>query len=131
MADRPTKDNRMDEQTTIEELEHRYEKTLQATLLAASDHPRAYRRLKAQAATIINTPIDINDYLPTVDRLTHELHRLDCRGHDSIFHIFSARVAPSSVWQVGMLRMECKDLLAHLYAFDEWRRRRHRLVLVK
>ncbi len=56
---------------------------------------------------------------------------MDPCGHGSIFGIFSDRISPSSIWHVKMLRMECKDLLAHLNAFDEWRRKKNHLRMVK
>ncbi|MCB2141264.1 hypothetical protein KQH27_00990, partial [bacterium] len=87
--------------------------------------------LKAQAAQIVENPIDISDYFPAVEKLTNRLKTMDPGGHGSIFHIFNARISPSSIWHVKMLRMECKDLLSHLNAFDEWRREKHHLRMVK
>ncbi len=116
---------------TVEELEARWEKVLTATRAAAAEHPRTYRELKAQAAQIVENPIDINDYFPTVEKLVGRLKAMDPGGHGSIFNIFNTRISPSSIWQVRTLRMECKDLLAHLNAFDEWRRSQHHLRMVK
>jgi hypothetical protein len=121
----------MDGRLTLEELEARWEKALKATWMAASKHPRTYRELKAKAADILDHPIDINDYFPTVEKLVHRLKILDSEGQGSIFQIFNARISPSSIWHVRMLRMECRDLLAHLKAFDEWRRNQHHLRIVK
>jgi len=121
----------MDNRLTVRELEARWEKALTATQTAAARHPRTYRELKALAAEIVETPIDINDYFPTVERLLNHLELLDpcCKG--SIFQIFKSRISPSSIWQVKMFRMECQDLLTHLDAFDEWRRNKHHLRIVK
>lgn len=116
---------------TVRELEVRWEKMLSSTLIAAAEHPQTYRELKTQAAAIIDNPIDIKDYFPTVEKLVNLLHALDPCGHGSIFEIFNARISPSSIWHVKMLRMECKDLLAHLSAFDQWRRDIHHLRMVK
>lgn len=116
---------------TVKELEARWEKALTATQTAAVEHPRAYRELKVLAAEIVANPIDISDYFPAVEKLVNQLEVLDPGGHGSIFAIFNARISPSSIWHVKMLRMECKDLLAHLNAFDEWRRKKHHLRLVK
>jgi hypothetical protein len=121
----------MDTRLTIEELEARWEETMKATGMAASKHPRTYRELKAQAAGILEKTVDINDYFPTVEQLTHRLKTLDSEGQGSIFQIFNDRISPSSIWHVRMLRMECLDLLTHLKAFDEWRRNRHGLRMVK
>lgn len=121
----------MDNRLTLEELESRWEKALMATRTAVSGHPCAYRELKALAAEILETPIDINDYFPTVDRMVSLLTRLDPCDRGSIFQIFRTRISPSSIWHVKMLRMECQDLLAHLNAFDRWRRGKHRLRMVK
>jgi hypothetical protein len=116
---------------TIRDLEARWEKALMATRAAVAGHPRTYRELKAQAARIVDNPIDINDYFPAVEKLVNRLETLDPGCHGSIFGIFSARISPSSIWHVKMLRMECKDLLSHLNAFDEWRRKKHHLRMIK
>jgi hypothetical protein len=121
----------MESTLTIEELEARWEKTLLATQNAAAAHPGTYRRLKSQAAEIVETAIDINAYFPTVEKLVERLKTLDPSGRGSIFDIFGHRISPSSIWQVRMLRMECKDLLAHLDDFDKWRREKRHLRRVK
>ena len=121
----------MDNRLTVEELESRWEKTLMSTRTAVSGHPGTYRELKALAADILETPIDINDYFPTVEKIVSLLQVLAPRGRGSIFQIFRARISPSSIWHVKMLRMECRDLLAHLSAFDQWRRGKHHLRMVK
>jgi hypothetical protein len=121
----------MNNRLTLEELESRWEKALVSTLTAVSAHPGAYRELKALAADILETPIDINDYFPTVETIVRLLEVLDPCGRGSIFQIFRTRISPSSIWHVKMLRMECRDLLAHLNAFDQWRRGKHHLQMVK
>lgn len=121
----------MKKQPTLSELESRWKKALGATRAAAGNHPRTYRALKSLAARIVDTPLDINDYFPTVEKLLDHLHRLDPCGRGTIFHIFSDRIAPTSIWQVRQLRMECRDLLSHLSAFDQWRCREHHLKRVK
>ena len=121
----------MDSHLTVRELQARWDKVLTATRTAASMHPDTYRDLKARAAEIVEDPVDINDYFPKVEKLVNQLKAMDPNGHGSIFDIFNARISPSSIWQVKLLRMECKDLLAHLQAFDEWRRNQHHLRMVK
>ncbi|BBO80692.1 hypothetical protein [Desulfosarcina ovata] len=121
----------MDERLTRTELESRWENAMTATRATATSHPGTYRLLKTLAADIVTHPVDIDDYFPTVENLLDLLKRLDPVGRGSIFHIFSQRITPTSIWQVRMLRMECKDLLAHLDAFDQWRRDQHRLWRVK
>jgi len=121
----------MDSHLTVRELQARWEKALSATRTAASMHPGTYRDLKASAAEIIENPIDINDYFPRVEKLVDQLKAMDPCGHGSIFDIFSLRISPSSIWHIKMLRMECRDLLSHLNAFDEWRRSQHHLRMVK
>ncbi|MFO7715336.1 hypothetical protein [Desulfosarcina sp.] len=121
----------METHLTLRELEARWEKALTATRTAAAMHPETYRKLKRQAAEIVENPIDINDYFPKVETLVNRLKIMDPCGHGSIFDIFSTRISPSSIWHVRMLRMECKDLLAHLNAFDEWRRKKHHLRRIK
>ena len=121
----------MEGRLTVKQLEERWEKVLRATRSAVVDHPRAYREVKAQAAAIIDAPVDIQDYLPTVEKLTYRLKTLDPCGQGSIFDLFTERITPTSIWHVKMLRMECCDLLEHLRAFDQWRRDQHRLRRVK
>ena len=121
----------MERQFTISELETRWEKALKATRIAAAGHHRAYRKLKSAAADIVSRPVDINDYFPTVEHLINLLDDLDPCGRESIFARFKTRISPSSAWDVRMLRVECRDLLAHLDSFDAWRRDRHHLRLVK
>lgn len=121
----------MHNQLTVQELENRWENVLTATRTAVSKHPLTYRELKFQAAEIVQNTIDINDYFPAVEKLVDRLEALDPCGRESIFHIFKVRISPSNIWQVKLLRMECKDLLAHLTAFDHWRRKKHRLRRVK
>jgi hypothetical protein len=121
----------MERRFTISELETRWEKALKATRTAAVAHHRAYRKLKSVATDIVSRPVDINDYFPTVEHLINLLDELDPCGRESIFSIFRIRISPSSVWDVRMLRMECRDLLAHLKDFDEWRREGHHIRMVK
>jgi hypothetical protein len=121
----------MEHRVTLSELESRWEKALVATRSAARNHPRTYRALKSLAARIIEAPVDINDYFPTVERLLDHLQRLDPSGRGSIFHLFCSRISPTNIWQVRQLRQECRDLLAHLDAFDQWRRRKSNLKRIK
>lgn len=115
---------------TVADLEARWERALVATRRAVAAHPAAYRQLKAQAAQILDQPVDINDYFSAVEQLVDRLDALDPEGQGSIFAIFSKRIAPTTIWQVRTLRMECKDLLAHLAVFDQWRRDRIPLRMV-
>jgi hypothetical protein len=121
----------MDSRLTVSELEYRWKNALKATRTAVADHPRAYRELKTTAADIVANPIDISDYFSSVEKIINLLETLDPCGNGSIFQTFNDRISPSSIWHVKMLRMECTDLLAHLDAFNEWRRNKHRLRMVK
>jgi hypothetical protein len=121
----------MEPTLTVEELETRWNETLEATRRAAAADPVAYRRLKTRAAGVLENPVDINDYFPTVDRLIECLKSLDPCGQGSIFDIFCKRISPDDVWQVRDLRLECRSLLAHLDAFDRWKREKICLRRVK
>lgn len=121
----------MADRLALGDIEARWEKALHATRSAVEQHPRTYRQLKAQAAEIVDNPVDIKDYFPCVEKLLKRLNTLDPCAHGSIFDIFNTRISPSSIWHVKMLRMECKDLLAHLHAFEKWRRDIHHLRMVK
>jgi len=111
----------MNNQLTIADLEKRWEKVLALTKIADARNPGAYRKVKSLAGDIATNPIDIKEYLPTAERLATLLKVMDPEGRGSIFYFFNDRIAPRSIWQVPLLRMECKDLLAHLEVFDEWR----------
>jgi hypothetical protein len=121
----------MEKPPTLKDLQARWKKVLIATQRAVAAHPAIYRQLRAQAAEIVENPIDINDYFPVVEKLVDRLTVLDPGGSGSIFEIFSDRISPSTIWQIKMLRMECRDLLAHLDDFDEWRRGNIHLRMVK
>jgi len=121
----------MESTLTVNELEIRWKKALEATRRAATAHPATYRQLKMQAAAVVDHPVDINEYFPTVEQLVESLKTLDPCHHGSIFDLFGARISPDSIWQVRNLRMECQDLLAHLTAFDQWRRKNSHLRRVK
>ena len=121
----------MADQLTIAELEQRWKNALIKTQAAVAKHPAAYRELKSLALEIVAKPLDIKAYLPTVEKLVALLETLDPNSQGSIFYFFHDRIAPSSIFDVCWLRMECQDLLAHLRAFDEWRLRRCRLKVVK
>jgi hypothetical protein len=119
------------EKLTVTELEQRWKNALMMTQAAVARHPAAYRDLKSLALDIVAEPLDIKEYLQTVEKLVALLETLDPQGRGSIFYFFSERIAPSSIWDVSWLRMECNDLLAHLKVFDEWRRKNHPLKRVK
>ena len=116
---------------TVKDLESRWEKALEETRRAAATHPAIYRKLKAHAAEIVENPLDINDYFPTVEKLLNRLETLDPCRRGSIFDLFCERISPGNIWQVRTLRLECRDLLAHLDAFDRWKRERICLRRVK
>ena len=121
----------MEPTLTVEELETRWEKALEATRRAAAAHPATYRQLKLLAADVLDNSVDINDYFPTVEHLIECLTLLDPCHRGSIFDIFCERLAPGDIWQVRNLRLECKDLLAHMDAFDRWRRKKCHLRMIK
>ena len=121
----------MDDRLTVEELEQRWENALVMTHAAVMRHPNGYRELKLLADGIVTKPLDINEYLPISEKLVTLLEKMDPNGNGSIFHLFNDRIAPSSIWDVCWLRLECKDLLAHLSAFDQWRLKHCRLTIVK
>lgn len=121
----------MDDQLTLSDLEAQWQNTLQATRLSTTKHPCTYRELKSLAAHVVNHTIDIDAYFPTVEKLLNHMQRLDPTGRGSIFHIFSQRIKPVNIWQVRLLRMECRDLLEHLSAFEQWRRQQHHLKRIK
>jgi hypothetical protein len=120
----------MKKDITVSELEKRWEKTLWETNKAVTGNPHFYKELKSLISDILTKPLDIQEYLPTVNHLAGLLTQLDPGGKGSIFHFFNDRIFPSSVWQVRTLRMECSDLLAHLREFETWRQKQRALRVV-
>ncbi|WP_157067497.1 hypothetical protein [Desulfosarcina cetonica] len=121
----------MDNQLTKADLEARWKTALMATRAATTHHPRTYRTLKDLASRIVSDPVDIDDYFPTVENLLDLLSRLDPCGRGSIFQIFNDRIKPTAIWQIRMLRLECRDLLSHLDAFEAWRCDQRHLRCIK
>jgi hypothetical protein len=121
----------MNDRLTLKELEKRWENVLSLTRRAVLKHPAVYRQLKSLAGDIVGKPLDIKEYLPTAERLACLLETMDPENGGTIFHFFRSRISPSSIWQVPLLRVECRDLLAHLEAFDQWRLKTCNLKLVK
>jgi hypothetical protein len=121
----------VNDQLTIKELEKRWENVLVLTKSAVAKHPGVYRQLKSLAGDIVGKPLDIKEYLPTVERLAGLLRIMDPEESGTIFHFFRSRISPSNIWQVPLLRVECRDLLAHLEAFDQWRVQTSNLKVVK
>jgi hypothetical protein len=121
----------MNDRLTLKELEKRWENVLALTKTAVVRHPGVYRQLKSLAGDIVGKPLDIKEYLPTAERLAGLLRVMDPEDGGTIFHFFRSRISPSSIWQVPLLRVECRDLLAHLDAFDQWRVQSSNLKVVK
>jgi hypothetical protein len=122
---------KMNENLSVEELEKRWEDVLHGTDKAVAAHLHVYREIKQLAADIIAKPLDIQDYPATAERLVALLKTIGCQAPGSIFHFYCDRVSPSSICNLKFLRMECRDLLSHLEAFDEWRSKKCRLRVVK
>ena len=121
----------MSNDLTVAELEKRWDKALTATHRAVNRHPGVYRSLKSLAVDIVENPLDIREYLPTVEKLMGLLDTLDPNCQGSIFNLFNDRVKPADICQVPLLRVDCRDLLDHLDAFDHWRMENCRLKIVK
>jgi hypothetical protein len=121
----------MTDRPTLRELEKRWENVLILTRSAVVRHPDVYRQLKSLAGDIVCKPLDIKEYLPTAERLAGLLRIMDPEESGTIFHFFRIRISPSDIWQVPLLRVECRDLLAHLEAFDQWRVQTSNLKVVK
>jgi hypothetical protein len=116
---------------SIEELEKRWEKVLVDTGKAVAEHPHVYRGIKSLIADVVTKPLDIKDYPVTAEKLVKLLKTIGCNAQGSIFHFYYDRVAPSSICSLKLFRVECHDLLAHLMAFDEWRKKVRHLRIVK
>ena len=120
----------MNDRLTIADLEKRWKEVLSITRVAVERHPDAYRQLKSIAGDIIDRPVDIAEYMPTAEKIVGLLRILAPEGRGSIFDFFTDRITPHSIWQVPLLRVECKDLMAYLAGFDQWSKKNRFLRLV-
>lgn len=123
--------NCTDQELTVAELESRWQRALESTRTAVAHHPHCYRELKRRVADIVDGPLDIREYMPAVEKVLGLLKVLDPHARGSIFDLFLERIKPSSIWQVTLLRVECKDLQAYLKVFEDWRMASSRLKIVK
>lgn len=121
----------MNEYPTLAELQQRWENVLMRTEQAVAGRRDQYAELKAKVRAVVSRPIDITEYFSTAQELSKLLHQLDADTRGTIFHIFGERITPSSIWQVNLLRMECRDLLDHLHVFDEWRLKSRGLRIIR
>lgn len=121
----------MNEKLSVAELERRWENALKCTDKAVAAHFQVYREIKQLAADIIAKPLDIKDYPATAERLAALLKTIGCQAQGSIFHFYCDRVSPSSICNLKFLRLECRDLLSHLDAFEAWRNKKCHLRVVK
>lgn len=121
----------MNEQPTLAELQQRWENVLVLTEQAVAGQMGRYAELKAKAREVVSNPVDIKEYFPTAQSLATLLRQLDADSRGTIFHLFGERISPSSIWQVNLLRVECRDLLDHLKVFDEWRLKSRGLHIVR
>ncbi|WP_080804615.1 hypothetical protein [Desulfamplus magnetovallimortis] len=113
------------------DINKQWEDALHLTEKAVNRHPEAYRELKKLIHRTVSCPLDIRDYFTTAEKIVNLLSCLDPCGQGSIFHRFSESLAPSNIWHVKWMRVECLDLLDHLDAFDRWRREKRKLRIVK
>lgn len=123
--------NCTNQEITVAELECRWQRVLESTRTAVAHHPDCYRELKRRVAEIVDHPLDIREYMPAVEKVLDLLKALDPHERGSIFDHFFHRLKPSSIWQVTLLRVECKDLQAYLKVFEDWRMASIRLKIVK
>ena len=120
----------MNENLTLSDLEKRWDDVLTATQTAVFKNPGVYRKLKSLAVQTAEKPLDINDYLATAKKLLELLKILDDNARRTIFFFFNERIQPACIWQVSLLRVECRDLLAYLEEFDAWRLESHGLRII-
>ena len=80
---------------------------------------------------IVTKTLDISDYPFTAEKLSRLLKTMEDDTQINIFHFFCDRISPSSISKLKLLRLECRDLLEQLKAFDVWRRETHHLRILK
>jgi len=116
---------------SIDELRKRWETVLAVTDRVVVRQPGVYREIRSLAEDILTNPLDIQDYPTTAERLVRLLKTADCQAQGTIFHYYFDRFSPSSISRLKLFRAECRDLLASLDAFEDWRRKTRRLRLLK
>lgn len=121
----------MNETLSLKELENRYKGVLVATDKAVAKHSDVYRELKALACDVVTKPLDIKDYPITAEKIVELLKIIGCETEGNIFQFYYNRVWPLSICNLKFFRMECRDLLEHLKAFDEWRKEYRHLRILK
>lgn len=119
------------ERVSFQELNRRWETMLIRTEAAVGSQPGAYQDLKRLAVRIVDEPLDIGEWLPTARKMADLLVLLDPDRSGSIFGCFHDYILPSDVWHAATLRIDCADLLDHLNKFDQWRREKRQLHVVR
>lgn len=116
---------------TLEELKQRHARVLRCSEAAVQARPEAYRQLKRRIRTITTTTVDVDAYYRQAKTLAELLEMLSRPGKGSIFDPFLQRIDPDRDGCARYLRMDCRELQAHLADLDLWRADRRRIRCVK
>lgn len=116
---------------TLEELKQRHARVLRCSETAVRAHPEAYRQLKGRIRTITTTTVDVDAYYRQAKNLAKLLDMLRRSGTGSIFDPFLDRIDPDRDGCARYLRMDCRELQAHLVDLDLWRADRRQIRCVK
>jgi hypothetical protein len=121
----------MEETLTLKDLQDRWEKTLSITEKLVVRDPNGYSQIKELLKDIVTKTVDICHYEDTAIKLDRLLTKIDDASKRSIFYFFSDRFSPFSISKMRLFRIECRDLLDQLKAFEDWRIEKHHLIVFK
>ena len=116
---------------TLEELKQRHILALCHSEAAVQAQPKVYRQLKSRIRAIICAAVDVDDYYRQAKAVAALLELLSQAGKGSIFDPFLHRIDPDRDGCARYLRMDCRELQAHLMDLDIQRADRRQIRCVK
>ena len=121
----------MEETLTVKDLQDRWEEALSITEELVGRDPGVYSQLKGLLKDIVTQTVDICDYEDTAEQLDRLIKGIDNCSRRSIFYFFCDRFLPCSISKMRLFRIECRDLLDQLNTFENWRKDKHHLIVLK
>lgn len=116
---------------TFEQLQQQHQRALTLSEQAVRKRPEAYRQVKSLIHQIVNEPVDVGEYFHLARTLTDLLNHLGSCQPGSIFEYYQPNIDPLKQGQARYFRMECCDLLEQLQNFEQWRKARRPLKLIR
>ncbi len=110
----------MDDRLSIEDLQQKRAKALEAAEAAARMHPDEYREVLEIARHVISNTVDISRYDQIAGRLTRLLETLVKAAPESIFSYFKENIDPRKSGSPAFLRAVCRDLEEQIACIDRF-----------